>query len=374
MKKLITNGPTAVSPSKKRGRRPVFLLATTILVCGVLSGLGQLLDQPDYLSGPSPIPVIIDCDPGADDGYALVLAGCAAGLDIRAVTAVYGSLPLGACAQNACALADYIGLRCPVAAGAAVPLKRSLQPSAAGSGAGGLCGVALPVPTRQLDARPAWQLIYDEAVAQNGKLQLICLGPLTNIATALQLYPDLAGKIDKITLLCGNVSLSAREPNASADPHALQLVLQSGIELQIVPRDTAYDCTYLSNPSPTANTDTYWGEIVSPSSRVHALLAGVQRYTDEQWRVEASALDPNGRGLPDLAAVIAVIAPSICQKRTAYMSVGTQSEQCGTTAFYPLTDQPAIAAHPAGCRVTVLTGLDSEIYIQLLRDMVESYR
>lgn len=147
MKKQITNGPTAVSPSKKRGRRPVFLLATTILVCGVLSGLGQLLDQPDYLSGPSPIPVIIDCDPGADDGYALVLAGCAAGLDIRAVTAVYGSLPLGACAQNACALADYIGLRCPVAAGAAVPLKRSLQPSAAGSGAGGLCGVALPVPS-----------------------------------------------------------------------------------------------------------------------------------------------------------------------------------------------------------------------------------
>ena len=359
---------------KKMKKSTKWVLCILAAVSAVGCIVAALVQEPVIPAYKEAVPVIIDCDPGTDDGYALVMAGGTGNLDVRGITTVYGALSIGATTQNALSLTDYIGLGCPVSVGAATPLVRSLLPSSENNGVGGLCSVALPVPAQKLDERPAWQLIYDEAVAQNGKLQLICLGPLTNIATALQLYPDLAGKIDKITLLCGNASLSAREPNASADPHALQLVLQSGIELQVAPRDTAYDCTYLSNPSPTANTDTYWGEIVSPSSCVHALLAGVQRYTDEQWRVEASALDPNGRGLPDLAAVIAVIAPSICQKRTAYMSVGTQSEQCGTTAFYPLTDQPAIAVHPVGCRVTVLTGLDSEIYIQLLRDMVESYR
>ena len=386
MKKQIANGPTAVSPSKKCGRRPVFLLATTILVWGVLSGLGQSLDQPDYLSGPSPIPVIIDCDPGADDGYALVLAGCAAGLDIRAVTAVYGSLPLGACAQNACALADYIGLRCPVAAGAAVPLKRSLQPSAAGSGAGGLCGVALPVPTRQLDARPAWQLIYDEAVAQNGKLQLICLGPLTNVATALQQYPDLAQKLAGITFMAGNFDSPAVEFNTSCDPQALDVVLRCGVPLTVVPRDRAYLATRLINPCPVADSDgntalwgtgspDYWSDLVSDKSPVQSFLVGVQQYTDDNWKTNDQTTSLNCRAMPSMAPLLSVISggSDLCRYDKCWVNIITTGEKTGTVVFTSAQNAEK-SDEDLGAEVSLLVDIDRTLYRQAIRQMVDSYR
>lgn len=179
------------------------------------------------------IPVVIDCDPGLDDAAALLMAFRCSHLDIRAITTVAGNVELEKTTANALKICSFIGADVPIASGAGKPLFRKLTTAAHVHGPDGLKGVVLPESHLSPSSEPAWDLIHRIAVECGGELELITLGPLTNIAIALAKYADLPRLIKRILMMGGSSSYGnttpAAEFNVYVDPEAADKVLQCGI-------------------------------------------------------------------------------------------------------------------------------------------------
>ena len=137
------------------------------------------------------IPVIVDCDPGHDDVFALWLTAGHPSLDLLAVTTVGGNVPLEHTSRNArvaLTVAGVIGV--PVAAGAAGPISRKLETAESIHGENGLGGPRLPEPAESLDPRSASELIADTVLGSTDPVAIIATGPITNVAIALRDRPE----------------------------------------------------------------------------------------------------------------------------------------------------------------------------------------
>lgn len=182
----------------------------------------------------SPIPVIVDCDPGIDDALALALVVGSPEFDLRAVTTVRGNVTAELSTRNAIrALAAFGRADVPVCQGAARPLVRLNPPYPPIHGENGLGDVELPEAVRESSAEPALAAL--ERVlepAAPGEITVIALAPLTNLALLLALRPDLADRIGLLAVMGatidrGNVTPFA-EFNVWADPEAAYRVLAAG--------------------------------------------------------------------------------------------------------------------------------------------------
>jgi purine nucleosidase len=186
--------------------------------------------------------VIIDTDPGVDDAFALLLAMRSLELNILAITAVAGNVPLTLTLPNALRMVEIAGRTdIPVASGAASPLIRRLVTATYAHGENGLAGVDFPAPTLRPVKEPAADLIC-RIVRQNpGEITLVGLGPLTNVALALRQDPDAAKMIRRIVLMGGSLSggniTPAAEFNFYVDPEAASIVFDSGIPITMVGLD-----------------------------------------------------------------------------------------------------------------------------------------
>ncbi|GAA1959596.1 nucleoside hydrolase [Agromyces allii] len=185
------------------------------------------------------IPVIVDCDPGHDDVFALWLAAGHPALDLRAVTTVGGNVPLEHTSRNARIVLSVAGVvDVPVAAGASGPLVRPLVTAEWIHGENGLGGPVLPEPTVPLDPRTATELMSDVLEASREPVAIIATGPITNVAVLLRDRPDLAPRIREIVWMGGSTERGNATPyaefNALVDPEALDLVLRSGIRFTMV--------------------------------------------------------------------------------------------------------------------------------------------
>lgn len=193
------------------------------------------------------IPVIIDCDTGIDDTAALILAFASDTLDICGVTTVAGNVELDKTTHNTLKVLDLIGAKAPVYMGADKPMFRPLHTAASVHGKDGLQGIQLPEAKRSIEKEAAWDAIHSEAVKHGGKLQLIAVGPLTNVAIALAKYNDLPQLIERIVIMGGSASFGnttpAAEFNIYADPEAAEMVFQSGIPLYVCGLDVTHKST-----------------------------------------------------------------------------------------------------------------------------------
>ena len=188
-------------------------------------------------------PVIIDCDTGTDDAIAIIAALYSPELDVRAFTTVAGNVELEYTSRNTLNLVRDLGFDTPVAVGAAQPIIRDtiIHSGDKTHGDTGLGSLTLPVTDAPFSEKNAVQTIYDEALACGGELELIPIGPLTNIAQAVMVHPDLKEMIKQITFMGGamwggNLTTTA-EFNIWADPEAAKVVLAAGIPLTMVGLD-----------------------------------------------------------------------------------------------------------------------------------------
>jgi inosine-uridine nucleoside N-ribohydrolase len=185
------------------------------------------------------IPVIVDCDPGHDDVFALWLAAGHPSLELLAVTTVGGNVALEQTSRNARIALTVAGVTgVPVAAGAEGPLHRVLETAEWIHGESGLGGPALPDPTVPLDPRGATELIADTLLAADEPVAIIATGPITNVAVFLRDRPDLADRIREIVWMGGSTERGNVTPyaefNAWLDPEALAVVVGSGIRFTMV--------------------------------------------------------------------------------------------------------------------------------------------
>ena len=176
--------------------------------------------------------LILDCDPGIDDAVAMALALASPELDVRGITVCHGNVPLERTSVNALAMLALLGKDIEVYAGASGPLMRSGISAADVHGATGLGGISMPPPRRKISGRRATDFIIDEIRAHPGEICLVGVGPLTNLALAMRLAPDIVPLIPQIVVMggaagAGNRTASA-EFNIYADPHAAKIVYECG--------------------------------------------------------------------------------------------------------------------------------------------------
>lgn len=189
----------------------------------------------------SKIPVIIDTDPGIDDFLAIMLAKSSAKLNIRAITAVCGNQTLEKTSKNALDIANLLDINVAVAKGAQTPLDRELYTAGDVHGENGIGNIYLEASSKEFDNRYAWDLIYDEAKKENGNLEIIAIGPLTNIAIAVLKYPELVNMVKRLTIMGGSAGSGNRTEHAEfniwADPLAADIVFKSGFNMVMVGLD-----------------------------------------------------------------------------------------------------------------------------------------
>ena len=183
-----------------------------------------------------PRAIIIDTDPGQDDAVALLLAFAhPAELDVRLISTVAGNVPIGKTTANALRVRDLARRgEVPVKAGMAAPMVVSLETAEFVSGPDGLNGAGLPPPaSTAADGHSVEAVIAMLRSAPAGEITICALGPLTNVAMALRLAPDIAPRIRELVIMGGAMALGnmtpAAEFNFYVDPHAAAVVMNAGI-------------------------------------------------------------------------------------------------------------------------------------------------
>ena len=191
--------------------------------------------------------VIIDTDPGIDDALAILLALASPEIELRALTTVAGNVRLELTTQNALKLCELGGRPdLPVYAGCDQPMARSLITGQV-HGTTGMDGASLASPkAREQDRHAVDWLIETLTAAPPVSQTLVPIGPLTNIATALNRAPGIARALRDVVIMGGatpkiggNMSPHA-EFNIFVDPEAAAVVFGSGLPITLVPLDLSH--------------------------------------------------------------------------------------------------------------------------------------
>ena len=178
-------------------------------------------------------PIIIDCDPGKDDAVALLLAFASPEVEVLAVTAVAGNVPLAVTARNALRVCELAGRAdAAVHAGCPRPILKALETAPHVHGKDGLAGAPLPEPAMALRPAHAVDILVDRLMASDGDITLCALGPLTNLALAIVKQPAIVPRIREIVLMGGALKRGNVTPHAEfniyVDPHAAAVVFGAG--------------------------------------------------------------------------------------------------------------------------------------------------
>lgn len=192
-------------------------------------------------------PLIIDCDPGVDDAVALMLALSSPELEVVAITTVGGNVSADKTARNGRLLAQVAGRTdVPVFRGATRPLMREPMAAAEFHGAEGLGDMIPHDPDLPYtDGSSVEAIMRLAAEAEPAGLDMAVLGPMTNLALALQQSPELARQLRTVAVMGGarseggNITASA-EFNIWADPEAAAVVLASGVEVVMFGLDVTH--------------------------------------------------------------------------------------------------------------------------------------
>ena len=271
-----------------------------------------------YHRAMTPIPVILDVDPGYDDALALMLACGAPELEVRAVTTVAGNVSLEKTTGNALRVLSLIGhVNVPVGAGAEAPLARPLHTAEHIHGESGLDGLEFPEPAFAPDGRGAVWLIADVVEASAEPVTLVPLGPLTNVATFLGEHQHLKENVSRIVLMGGSVgpgnTTPAAEFNIYVDPEAACIVFGSGLPVTMVGLDVTREAT--AGPEEVRCLRNL-GRVGEVAAELVTVCAGKYR------RVCRSG------GLPihDAVAVAAVVEPETIKTRSMRVEIECQSE------------------------------------------------
>ena len=267
-------------------------------------------------------PVIIDTDPGIDDALALLLAWGSPELGVEALTTVAGNVPLDVATRNAFRL---VRLRRParvppVAMGAARPLARALVTATRYHGADGLGDLGDWPPVDETPAaEPAWEVLCAAARAHGPALTLVALGPLTNLALALEHDAGALARIGRLVAMGGAVDVPGNvtptaEFNMHVDPEAAVRVLAAGLPLDLVPLDAT-------------------GQAVLERSALEAALGRrpgplatrIAAFTERGFRIDTAA---GGRGmlLHDPLAVGVAFDPTLVTWERVALAIGPEGE------------------------------------------------
>lgn len=188
--------------------------------------------------------VILDCDPGHDDAFAIMLA--AQHLDLLGITTIGGNCTLENVTTNALKTLEVIGRTdIPVYPGHACPLVAPLVTAPQFHGESGMDGPVLPEPKTRPQSKHAVDFIV-ETVLSTPDVTLIATGPLTNIAAAINRDPRIAQRVTELCIMGGSVTYGNWTPTAEfnifVDPEAAYRVFNSGTHVKMCGLNLTRQC------------------------------------------------------------------------------------------------------------------------------------
>ncbi|MCC5974235.1 MAG: nucleoside hydrolase [Rubellimicrobium sp.] len=295
-------------------------------------------------------PLILDTDGGVDDAQALTLL-VAHGVVPMAVTTVFGNVGLEAATRNMLSTLAVLGADVPVHMGCDRPLVQPIIDAKEVHGEDGLGNAPRPDKQAEVAGRDAVTFLRDtfHAAAQaGGKVDLLMIGPLTNLAVALRLDPDIIAGIGTLTIMGATVygrgnTTPAAEFNIYADPEAASIVFAADIDTVVVPWEPC-----VTHTIPGRQVDALFAEVQPglPRSFAHALARHARQVIEGYGGGDtlhfvdpfaaAVVVDPGIVTKSTRASVDVALAPGI----TRGMTVVDPSGRLGTSMVTLVEEAP----------------------------------
>lgn len=308
--------------------------------------------------------IIIDTDPGQDDAVAILLALASPEVNVLGITAVAGNVPLALTQKNARIVCELAGRpETLVFAGCDRPLRHELVTAEHVHGKTGLDGPQLADPTMALQDQHAVDWIIETLRAAPEKSVTLCpIGPLTNIATALERAPEIKRAIEEIVLMGGgffeggNITPAA-EFNIYVDPEAAAIVFGAGVPLTVMPLDVTHKAL-----TTKARVDAF-----------RAMGTDVGRMTAE-WtdffeRFDKEKYGSEGAPLHDPTVIAYLIKPELFSGRHINVEIETES---ALTRGMTVADWWRVSGRQPNC--TFMGDIDADGFFALLAERLARLR
>ena len=280
--------------------------------------------------------LIIDTDPGVDDAMAILYAQLDPEIELLGLTSIFGNVTIDIATRNALRLIEMTGGGVLVAQGARAPLQLSPREVASEvHGVEGFGTIPPEQPKTNSDERPAHIFITDLINKFPGEVTLCPVGPLTNIALAVQHDLSIIQKLKGVTVMGGSLDEGGNvtpyaEANIWQDPHAAEIVFSSGMPITMI----GLDVTHKIICQPEDFTD-----LAKDVPRLGGFLnEAAQFYID--FHIKANGF--NGCHMHDPAAVISVVKPELFNIEETPVDVILNGERIGETVRSDKDGQPAI--------------------------------
>ncbi|SHG48369.1 nucleoside hydrolase [Cognatishimia maritima] len=271
------------------------------------------------------VKLIIDTDPGVDDAMAIFYAAAATDIDLLGLTTIFGNVTVEMATRNALRLVEAAGLDVPVAAGEKTPLQLPpFKPSFHVHGDEGFGDIPAVTPKGKAIDEGAVDFLCRMAREHKGELVLCPIGPLTNIAKAIQQDPAFARNVKRIVLMGGsyreggNITPHA-EANIYHDPHAAEVVFASGARVEMVGLDVTHRILCTAND---------FRDIAAAAPKLGGMLQDMSHFYLAFYK-SVGKLD--GCSLHDPAAVIACTHPHLFTAENVGITVSCDGDKSGAT-------------------------------------------
>lgn len=283
-------------------------------------------------------PLIIDTDPGIDDAVAIAIALFSEELDVKLITSIAGNVDIKKTTNNILKLLKFYKKNIPVAEGSARPLIRTSVEAKDIHGESGMDGYDFgEIDNSLLIKDNAVNAIYKTINKCNEKITILAIGPLTNIALLLKVYPEVKDKIKEIALMGGSASRGnigvMSEFNIHVDPEAAKIVFNSGVPIAMAPLDVGLKALVFPEDSAKIKSLNKSGEMI------YSLF---QHYRSFGLK--------NGLKMYDSCAIAYLLKPEMFTIENTFVDV----EICGEyTAGATLVDLKNYLKRPANVKVCI---------------------
>ena len=267
--------------------------------------------------------LIIDTDPGIDDAMAILYAIAAPEIDLLGLTTVFGNVTTPKATRNALYLLEQAGIEIPVAEGLHRPrIGPPFPPTSAVHGAEGFGTLAVPTPQRRALVETAPEYLVRMVRAHQGELLLCPIGPLTNIAAAMELDPSFCSNLKGMVVMGGSLRAGgnitpAAEANFYHDPHAADFVLRHGCNITLVGLDVT---------NRVICPRSFFARLASESPKMGGLLHDMAEFYIDFYETVGKFA---GCGMHDPSALVACIAPELFTTELHALRVALSGDRSG---------------------------------------------
>ena len=273
------------------------------------------------------INIIFDTDPGVDDAFALLYALNHPNINVLGITTVFGNVPVETSTKNALILSEMAHKGTIVYQGANKPLERKVTnyPSFI-HGHDGLGDTNHPQSKFNASKLDAAQFIINEINENSGNINLVAVGPLTNIANSIKQDPSIANKVNSLLImggswLAGGNITPVAEANIYNDPEAAEIVFKSGLPIVMVGLDVTHKVFLSQKDIDKLSSLNNSGKFLKKISNIY-----MKFYKDTK--------DMDGCFFHDATAVIAMTNPEFFKYKVARVYVSQDNLTRGQTVVY----------------------------------------